>query len=143
MEYVCSLIQAEIEAGIPLNRIVIGGFSQGCFVTLVTGLGSQFAGKIAGVVGLSGGLGAGKKIRETMSGFRHENEAQKMRVFLAHGTKDMLVPIRIYRKTLERVQNIVGNEFVEGHEYEGMGHITSGREFLDMCQFLEKIVPSL
>ena len=30
---------------------------------------------------------------------------------------------------------------VEVHEYEGLGHATSGVEFRDMCEFLERVIP--
>lgn len=145
VDYVCDLIQAEIDTGIPVQRIVIGGFSQGCFVTLVAAMGQRFGGRIAGVVGLSGGLSHGKKIKEEMSAYGQaaSDSEHKMRAFLAHGTRDMLVPTRIYRSALERVEETVGKEYVEGHLYEGLGHSTSGKEFLDMCAFLERIVPEV
>lgn len=37
MDYVRTLIQQEVEAGIPLNRIVIGGFSQARAALLLAG----------------------------------------------------------------------------------------------------------
>lgn len=46
------LISAEIDSGIDPGRIVIGGFSQGAAISLLTGLTSER--KLAGVVALSG-----------------------------------------------------------------------------------------
>lgn len=138
VEYLCKLIDEEVSRGVKLERIIIGGFSQGCAVSLVTALASRYAGKLGGVVGLSGYLPRGKKIRERRVKFVKGGE---MKVFLAHGTRDMLVPMRVFRDAKARIESTVGEDVVESHEYEGLGHVTSGVEFRDMCTFLEKIVP--
>ena len=46
-----SLIQAEVDAGIPENKIFLGGFSQGGAVALYSGLTSKR--RLGGVIGLS------------------------------------------------------------------------------------------
>jgi predicted esterase len=137
VEYLCTLIDAELSLGVKLERIIIGGFSQGCAISLVTALASRYGGKVAGVVGLSGYLPKGKLIRERMKTY----EAGLTKVFLAHGSKDMLLPMRVFRDAKARVGKVVGEEGVESHIYEGMGHVTCGAEFRDMCAFLEGIVP--
>jgi predicted esterase len=48
------LITAEVDAGIPANRIVLGGFSQGAAMSLLTGLTAER--KLAGLAILSGWL---------------------------------------------------------------------------------------
>jgi len=138
VEYLCKLIDEEVSRGVNLDRIVIGGFSQGCAVSLVTALASRYAGKLGGLVGLSGYLPRGKKIREGRAKFVKGGE---MKIFLAHGTRDMLVPMRVFRDAKARIESTVGEGVVESHEYEGLGHVTSGVEFRDMCTFLEKVVP--
>jgi predicted esterase len=57
VEYICGLVDEEIKKGVEVERIVVGGFSQGCAISLILGLASRYAGKIGGVVGLSGYLG--------------------------------------------------------------------------------------
>lgn len=55
--YVESLIDACVSKGIPPQRIVLGGFSQGCAMALLTDLtSSKYAGHLAGIVGLMGYL---------------------------------------------------------------------------------------
>ena len=49
--YVNSLIEAEMEAGIPSERIILGGFSQGGALGLYTALTSRH--RLGGVIGLS------------------------------------------------------------------------------------------
>lgn len=50
-EQINRLISAEVESGTPPNRIVLGGFSQGGVIALVTGLTGER--KLAGLMGLS------------------------------------------------------------------------------------------
>ena len=51
--YIESLIDACVNKGIPPERIVLGGFSQGCAMSLLTDFtSSKYSGRLAGVVGL-------------------------------------------------------------------------------------------
>ena len=59
------LIAAEVELGIPENRIVLGGFSQGAAMTLLTGL--TFKGRLAALFVLSGRLPAPDTVRKVNS----------------------------------------------------------------------------
>lgn len=55
------LISAEIDAGIPANRVVLGGFSQGGAMSLLTGLTTER--KLGGLVVLSGWLPLATKFK--------------------------------------------------------------------------------
>lgn len=54
------LISNEIDSGIPSERIVLGGFSQGAAMTLLTGLTTEF--KLGGLVVMSGRLPMQKEL---------------------------------------------------------------------------------
>ena len=100
VEYICMLIDKEVEKGVKPERIVVGGFSQGCAVSLVLGLAAgRYQGRLAGVVGLSGYLPKGKGIkkgrREYAAKLESKDGSERMRIFLGHGTKDMLIPVSI------------------------------------------------
>lgn len=96
VEYIYGLVDEEIKRGVDLKRIVIGGFSQGCAVSVVAGLAGRYKGQFGGIVGLSGYLPEGKKIRRE----RESYVKGLMKVFLGHGTKDMLVPVScVYLQT--------------------------------------------
>ena len=56
------LIQAEVDAGIPESRIIVGGFSQGGAISILTGLTSKR--KLGGVIGLSCWVTLNHKIQE-------------------------------------------------------------------------------
>jgi len=143
VEYVCNLIDAEIANRVDPKRIVVGGFSQGCCISLVTGLGSRYGGRIAGVVGLSGAMPKGKKIKREKEGYFAiaDRRGHKMKAFLGHGSKDSLVPLRVFRETTESVEKVLGEDMV-AKTYEGMGHQTCGPELRDVCEFLEGVLPA-
>lgn len=164
VEYVDGLIDEEIGRGVKIERIVVGGFSQGCAVSLLTALGGRCRGRIGGWAGLSGYLPRGSNgsggIGEALIKGRAEIEERKknggekngMMGFLAHGSRDMLVPMRVFRDTRKRVARIMGvEEEQEGNDngdlslrvkvYEGLGHGTCGSEFKDLCEWLEVVVP--
>ena len=128
-EYVCGLIDKEVEAGVPVGRIVVGGFSQGCAISLLSGLMSRCKGKIGGVVGLSGYLPlsgrvgrVGRMVEERKE--KGQNTPQT-KWFLAHGSRDRLVPKRVFMRYKDNIEGWEG-ERVEAELYEGMGHATLG-----------------
>lgn len=71
-EYLNGLIQQEIDAGIPAERIVLGGFSQGGAMAIYTGLMAKI--KLAGIVSLSGWLVLSKTFRELHSAGPKKND---------------------------------------------------------------------
>jgi len=83
---------------------------------------------------------SGKGVVREKGGLMEETQA-RTKFFLAHETKDFLIPIRFYRKSKERLEQLLvegrgsGEGRLECHEYEGMGHVTCGQEFLDLCRF--------
>jgi lysophospholipase-1 len=90
--YIHRLIQQEVDAGIPPNRIVIGGFSQGGAMALLSGLSHPW--QLGGIVGLSCWLLFSSKFSET---YREENRG--VPVFMGHGTADPLVPLSLAKES--------------------------------------------
>ena len=80
------LIEREIARGIAPERIVLMGFSQGCAMTLMTGL--RCPHKLAGLVAMSGYL----PLADTTSAERHPAN-QHTPIFIAHGSEDDVVSI--------------------------------------------------
>lgn len=81
-----ALIARENSRGIPTQNIVLAGFSQGCAMTLQTGL--RHAEPLAGLVCLSGYL----PLADTLANERHTANAN-IPIFMAHGTQDPVVAI--------------------------------------------------
>jgi phospholipase/carboxylesterase len=86
------LIEREIAAGIPASRIVLAGFSQGGAVALVVGL--AYPQPLAGILGLSTFLAAKANLATVI-----HPANQTTPIFLAHGTSDPLVPLRLGERT--------------------------------------------
>jgi lysophospholipase-2 len=110
----------------------------------LTGLiSTKYAGKLGGLVGLSGYLPLAEKVadlREEAGLMRHVDD--DVEVFLARGTRDMLVPKRHFRICCETLLELgVDQEKVTVSEYEGIGHVMSGPELRDLCAWLERVVP--
>ncbi|HEX5044957.1 MAG TPA: alpha/beta fold hydrolase [Candidatus Polarisedimenticolaceae bacterium] len=81
-----TLLEREVERGIPAERIVLGGFSQGGAMALQVGLTHRE--RLAGLLGLSCYLPLPDRVRG--------EEAQANRstpIFMGHGTDDDIVPV--------------------------------------------------
>lgn len=88
MNYLHSLIQSEIAAGIRPSRIVLGGFSQGGAIALRTGISLPFP--IRGIFSLCGYLpntpGVVKQAKE--ENLMSEGVRGNLKVFVGNGTND-------------------------------------------------------
>lgn len=144
-KYVEGLIEECVSQGIPLNRIVLGGFSQGHAMTMFTGLtSSKYAGKLAGLVCVCGYM----PMAEQIEALREESELSKeigdVPFFIARGMKDMLVPKRYWEIANEKLKKLgVSDEIIERHEYPNQGHTIDGPILRDLCVWLEKRLPPI
>ncbi|CAM4042453.1 alpha/beta hydrolase [Bordetella tumulicola] len=127
---VWALIARENARGIPTSRIVLAGFSQGCAMTLHTGL--RLEEKLAGMIGLSGYL----PLLETVATQRHEANAHTP-IFLAHGTFDPVVALPRAQASLAHLQSL-GYD-VQWHTYP-MPHSVCAPEINDIAAFLRTVL---
>lgn len=144
--YVEGLVRDLEEKDVPLNRIVLGGFSQGHAITLLTGLLSpKLSGRLAGLVALHGYLPLAERITELRreKGLSEKVDRQ-LPIFVGRGMRDILVPKR-YDAIQGQALNDVGVKAssIERHEYEGLGHSLNGKELTDLCAWLERVVPPI
>ena len=103
-----ALIAREKARGIPARRIVLAGFSQGCAMTLMTGL--RHDERLAGLVGLSGYLPLAAKAEAERHAANRETP-----IFLAHGTGDPVIPIARARQSRDLL--VALGHPVEWHDY--------------------------
>ena len=125
-----ALIEREKERGIPAARIVLAGFSQGCAMTLMTGL--RYRERLAGLVGLSGYL----PLAATTVAERHETN-RDVPIFLAHGTGDPVIPIARARQSRDAL--VAMGHAVEWHEY-AMPHSLCAAEIVDLNRWLLRVL---
>jgi phospholipase/carboxylesterase len=87
-----ALVARERERGIPAERIVLAGFSQGGSVALFTGL--QYQEKLAGIMALSTYLPVGEGVDVSIAPAN-----QLTPIFYGHGTLDPVVPLQLGEHT--------------------------------------------
>ncbi|KAJ2401057.1 hypothetical protein GGI23_001643 [Coemansia sp. RSA 2559] len=126
------LIRGEVDAGIPANRIVVGGFSQGAALSLFTVLQSER--RFAGLVVLSGYL----PVRDRLVP-RITDASKLVPVFQGHGTADEVVLYQYGEMTSEVLKRNGFDAVFKSYQY--MGHSTCNDEIRDMQQFLAKQIP--
>lgn len=102
-QYFHELIQAEIDAGIPSDRIILGGFSQGGAMSLFAGLTAPH--RLAGVLGLSCWLVLSGRFAEEIKQPGKDTNARTP-VLMAHGTADPVVPMELGRMSADMLKGL-------------------------------------
>lgn len=123
-----ALIDREAERGIPSGRIVLGGFSQGGAIALLTG--TRLAKPLAGIVALS--------CYPLLAGtFASEREPanQYTPIFLAHGSGDPVIDPGIGESMRDGLR--VNGYVVEWHSYR-MGHELCEAELIAIAAFVRR-----
>ena len=130
-ERIRALVRREKERGIPADRIVLAGFSQGGAIALHTAI--RETERLAGVLALSTYLPLAGAL---------EAEAQPANaavpIFMAHGTADPIVPIALGEGSRDRLRSL-GYE-VEWHTHP-MPHSVCAEEVADIREWLLGRVP--
>jgi phospholipase/carboxylesterase len=129
-ESVGALIRAERERGIPSERILLAGFSQGGAMALFTGL--RWPERLAGVLALSSWLPAAA----SLAAEEHPANAA-VPIFMAHGTADPIVPIRMAETT--RGILTARSRDVEWRTYP-MSHGVSKKEIDDIRAWVLRVL---
>ena len=124
--YIESLIQREIDRGIPAERIVLAGFSQGGAIALHTALRHQQP--LAGVLALSTYLPLKANLAKEKS-----KANQHIPIFMAHGTFDGVISLDTSRISFEVLQ--AQHYVINWHEYP-MAHSVNQQEIEDIREFL-------
>jgi phospholipase/carboxylesterase len=125
-----ALIARENARGVPTSRIVLAGFSQGCAMTLHTGI--RLKEKLAGLMGLSGYL----PLIDMAAQERHSANATTP-IFLAHGTHDPVVTLE--RAEASRAKLVELGYSVQWHTYP-MPHSVCAQEIDDISSFLQSVL---
>lgn len=125
-----ALIAREKARGIPASKIILAGFSQGCAMTLQTGM--RHPEKLAGMLCLSGYLPLADKVAHERSEASIDTP-----VFMAHGRQDHVVPFIRAEQSRDVVKGL-GYQ-VEWHEY-AMQHSLCFEEVQDISAWLKKVL---
>ncbi|MFM2400100.1 MAG: hypothetical protein RL341_2257 [Pseudomonadota bacterium] len=125
-----ALIAREKARGLAGDRIVLAGFSQGCAMTLFTGL--RHAQPLAGLIALSGYLPIAEKTAAERSSVN-----QNTPIFMAHGTHDGVVPIGRAEASRDALTRL--GYAVQWHSYP-MQHGVHPDEIDAIAAFLSKVL---
>lgn len=124
------LIQNEIDKGIPSNRIVLAGFSQGSAMALY--LSHRYSKPLLGVIALSGYI---------LDDNHFEKKGHIANVdtpyLLAHGTSDMVVPLSRGQKAKKIISDSHPNTTWKTYP---MGHEVCMEEIQMIGEWLKKII---
>lgn len=134
--YFHGLIQSEIDSGIPADRIVIGGFSQGGAMSLFSGLTANL--KLGGIVALSSYLLLSLKFAEWLP---KPCPNQETPIFMAHGDSDQVVNTELGRKSFNLLKEAGFN--ADFKIYPDMAHSACVEELDDAENFLTERLPRL
>ncbi|KAK1922610.1 Phospholipase/carboxylesterase/thioesterase [Papiliotrema laurentii] len=127
-----ALIQAEVDAGVPEEKIIVGGFSQGGAISILTGLTTKR--KLGGIISLSTWVPLNHKIKELTN-----PSARDIPVFWGHGRDDPVVHYEFGERSVDLLTRQMGFPVVPAGQtftrpglrfesYRNMGHSSSPEE---------------
>uniref|UniRef100_A0A2K6BTY2 Acyl-protein thioesterase 1 n=1 Tax=Macaca nemestrina TaxID=9545 RepID=A0A2K6BTY2_MACNE len=128
-ENIKALIDQEVKNGIPSDRIILGGFSQGGTLSLYTALTMQQ--KLAGVTALNCWLPLRASFPQGPIGDANRD------------ISILQFPLMFGSLTVEKLKTLVNPANVTFKTYEGMMHSSCQQEMMDVKQFIDKLLPPI
>ncbi len=122
-----ALLDAQRAKGFPTETTTLGGFSQGCLMTIDVGL--HYPHQFAGLVGISGWICDAEQVLTALTPL-----AKQQRFLVTHGTHDPLVPFARTRQQVQQAKgaglNIEWHEFMKPHTIAGEEEMRVIRKFV-------------
>ena len=111
----------------PADQIALAGFSQGCLMTIETGL--RYPHRLAGLVGISGWVFEIENLLHELTPV-----ARTQRLLITHGHFDPLIPFASVREQVEKLKaaglDVQWNDFPKEHSIHGEAELAVIREFI-------------
>lgn len=127
-----NMIEDEISKGIPSNRILLAGFSQGGAIALHTA--TRFKQPLAGVLALSTYLPLKNKLS-----IERDPANQQTPIWMAHGRFDNVIALSTAQSSRQALED--AGYPVTWHEYD-MPHSVCEQEINDIRSFLLRVLPA-
>ena len=124
------LVDEQLERGIPSERVVLAGFSQGGAIALFAALRSPRP--LAGVLALSTYLPCPERLATELA-----EAGAGLPIFMGHGTHDPIVPLALGQATCGQLRGY-GID-VEFHSYP-MAHTLCVDEIADVSRWLRRVL---
>jgi phospholipase/carboxylesterase len=122
-----ALLEDQRVKGFPTEETVLGGFSQGCLMSLEVGL--RLPSVLAGIVGISGHVHDPEGLIRELSVV-----ARRQRLLVTHGHLDPIIPFATVRGQIQLLKQaglqIDWREFAKAHTIAGEAELDVIRDFL-------------
>ena len=128
-----ALVEREHERGIPYERIVVAGFSQGGAIAMHMAL--RFVPPLAGLLALSTWMPMAEQLEADLREAPSKQSAD-LPVFLAHGSFDPMLPVAMGYESRKRLEGL--GFTVDWHEYPMM-HSVCAEEIEDISRWLKSV----
>ncbi|KAB0799867.1 hypothetical protein PPYR_07747 [Photinus pyralis] len=127
-----NLIEEEVSSGIPLNKIIVGGFSMGGGLALHVGYRLRLG--LRGVFALSSFLNRDSQVFYNLK----THSTADTPLLMYHGERDSLVPIKWGRATYDTLESLgVGGDFVS---LPNTIHELKKRELEELFEWIKKLL---
>ena len=121
------LLDIQRANGFPAEQTILGGFSQGCLMSIDVGL--RYPHRFAGIVGISGYVCKPEETIEQLAPVAFEQ-----RLLVTHGTKDPMIRFADVREQINLLKatglKIEFHEFLKAHTIAGEEEIDIIRNFV-------------
>ena len=124
------LLDAQQANGFPSEKTILGGFSQGCLMSIDVGL--RYSHLLAGILGISGFVCEPERLVKELSPV-----ALQQRLLVTHGTQDPLLRISEVRRQINILKSaglhLEFREFLKAHTIAGEEELDLIRNFVRDC----------
>src|SRR5439155_26286061 len=121
------MLDTQRAKGFATEETILGGFSQGCLMSLEVGL--RYPHRFAGIIWISGHVCDPEKLIAELSPV-----ALQQRILITHGTLDPMIPFALVREQINLLKgaglNIEWHEFVKPHTIAGEPELEVIRDFI-------------
>jgi phospholipase/carboxylesterase len=121
------LLDSLRERQFPADQITLGGFSQGCLMSIETGL--RYPHRLAGIVGISGWVFEIENLLRDLT-----PTARSQRLLITHGQYDPLLPFASVEQQVRQLQsaklNVEWRAYPKEHTIYGAEEIAAVRDFV-------------
>jgi phospholipase/carboxylesterase len=121
------LLDHQRSQGFPTEHTVLAGFSQGCLMSIDSGL--RYPNRLAAIVGISGYVCEPEKLLKELSPV-----ALNQRLLVTHGVADPLIPFAMVKQQIQQLKsaglNIDWHEFMKAHTIAGEPELRVIRKFI-------------
>ena len=126
-ELLFSLLDEQRANGFSTEETILGGFSQGCLMSIEVGL--RYPQLLAGIVGISGYVCDPEGLLAELSPV-----ARQQRLLVTHGFMDPIIPFANVRTQIQQLKeagiHVEWHEFVKAHNIAGEQELRVIRDFI-------------